>query len=77
MSRIEEEGQLHGATYGFKDRNTTFTFHGGGRWRQQNEYKYNYSYAYMPNARVVDEMGRYVLYIEGIDEAVELKREPA
>jgi hypothetical protein len=70
---IIEEGQLRGAFKGFHNRETVFEFHGGGIWRQ-NEYRYQYQYAYMPNARVVDEGGRYMLYVDGMDEPVEVKR---
>jgi hypothetical protein len=68
-----EEGQLKGAFRGFKDRDTVFEFHGGGKWRQA-EYKYLYQYAYMPSAKVVDEGGRYMLYVEDMDEPVEVRR---
>jgi hypothetical protein len=70
---VVEEGQLKGAFKGFKDRDTMFEFHVGGIWRQ-DEYKYLYQYAYMPFARVVDEGGRYMLHVEGIDEPVAVKR---
>ncbi len=30
---IVEEGQLKGSFKGFKDRETVFEFHGGGKWR--------------------------------------------
>lgn len=68
-----EEGQLKGAFKGFHNRETVFQFYAGGTWKQ-NEYKYHYHYAYMPFAKVVDEGGRYMLYVEGMDESVEVKR---
>lgn len=70
---IVEKGQLKGSFKGFHNRNTVFQFHAGGTWKQ-NEYKYQYQYAYMPFAKVIDEGGRYMLYVEGMDEPVEVKR---
>ncbi len=68
---IVEEGQLKGSFEGFKDRNTVFEFFGGQRWKQA-EYKYNYHYAYLPNAKVVQDGGRLVLHVEGINDSVEV-----
>ncbi|GMG90489.1 hypothetical protein Cmtc_17090 [Cupriavidus sp. TKC] len=48
----------------FNDQNTIFEFYGGGKWRQR-AYHYQYHYAYMPQAKVVLEDGRYVLYVAG------------
>lgn len=69
---ILADGQLKGSITGFKDRETTFEFYGGGKWRQA-EYKYHYHYAYMPRAKVVQEGGRAMLYVEGINEPVEVR----
>lgn len=69
---ILAEGQLKGSIKGFKDRDTVFEFYGGRKWRQA-EYKYLYYYAYMPRAKVVQEGGRAMLYIEGISEPVEVR----
>ena len=71
MSSIEE-GRLRGAFRGFHNRDTIFEFVGGRKWRQ-NEYRYQYQYAYMPEARVVEEGGRCMLYVEGMDEPVEVR----
>lgn len=70
---IQDQGSLKGAFKGFKDRDTIFEFVGGRKWRQA-EYKYLYHYAYMPDAKVVDEGGRCMLYVEGVDEPVEVRR---
>lgn len=70
---IVQEGRLKGAFKGFKNRDTVFEFYGGGVWRQ-NEYKYHYHYAYMPDAKVIDEGGWYRLYVDGIDDGVEVRR---
>jgi hypothetical protein len=69
---VREKGQLKGAFRGFKNRDTEFQFYGGSKWRQA-EYKYLYQYAYMPQAKVVDEDGRYMLYVEGVNEPVEVR----
>ena len=70
---VVEEGQLKGAFRGFKNRDTVFEFHGGGKWRQ-NEYKYNYHYEYMPRAKVVDDHGRYQLKVDSMSDTVEVVR---
>jgi len=72
MGRLIEEGQLHGEFRGFRDRDTVFQFHGGKTWRQA-EYKYHYHYAYMPRAKVVEEGGRDILYVEGVDDSVAVR----
>jgi len=71
---IVAEGQLKGSFKGFKNRNTIFEFRGGGGTWKQNEYKYHYHYAYSPKAKVVEEGGRYILYIDGMNESVEVKK---
>ena len=70
---VIEEGQLKGSFRGFKDRETVFEFHGGGKWRQ-NEYKYAYYYAYMPEAKVVDDRGGCQLTVDGMSDSVEVVR---
>lgn len=69
------EGQLKGAFKGFKNRDTIFEFYNGNpkTWKQA-EYKYLYHYAYMPHAKVVHEGGRYVLYVDGVADSVEVRR---
>lgn len=69
-----QEGQLKGSFKGFKNRDTIFEFHGGGKWRQA-VYQYSYCFAYMPHAKVVEVHGSYMLYVEGIDNPVEVRRE--
>lgn len=68
-----EEGQLKGSFKGFKNRDTVFEFHGGRKWRQA-VYQYSYYYAYMPRAKVVQEGSSYMLYVEGMDDAVEVRQ---
>ena len=70
---VIEEGQLKGAFKGFKDRETVFEFHGGGKWRQ-NEYNYDYYYAYMPNAKVVEDRNGVRLHVDGMSDSVEVVR---
>lgn len=69
---IVADGQLKGRFRGFKDRDTVFEFHGGRKWRQA-VYKYHYHYAYMPHAKIMQERGRYMLHVDGVDEAVEVR----
>jgi hypothetical protein len=73
MGITVQEGNLKGAFKGFKDRDTIFEFTGGGKWRQA-VYKYQYQYLYMPEARVVDEGGTYMLYVDGMNESIEVRR---
>ena len=70
---IVEEGQIKGAFKGFKNRDTIFEFYSGGKW-QQAEYKYHYYYAYMPRAKVIQDRGRYMLHVEGMNDSVEVRR---
>jgi len=70
---VIEKGQLKGSFKGFKNKDTIFQFYGGGKWRQES-YKYNYYYAYMPRAEVINEGGRYILKVEGINDSVEVVR---
>ena len=67
------EGQLSGTFNGFKDTNTTFVFQNGQKWKQA-AYKYQYHYAYCPRAKVVQESGRYVLYVDGMSGSVEVSK---
>ena len=70
---IIEQGQLKGSFKGFKNRDTTFQFYGGGTWIQAT-YLYHYHYAYMPKAKVTNEGGLFYLEVEGINEILEVKR---
>ncbi len=74
MNMIVIDGQLKGSFRGFKNRDTIFEFSSGGKkkWKQ-TEYKYLYHYAYMPRAKVVQEGSRYVLYVEGLSDSVEVR----
>jgi uncharacterized protein YjlB len=69
--RTVESGQLRGAFKGFKDRDTYFEFTGGGKWRQA-VYNYHYYYAYMPDARVLEDRGAYLIEINGMGDTVEV-----
>ena len=70
---IVADGQLKGSFKGYKNRDTVFEFYGGCSWRQA-EYKYLYHYAYMPHAKVVQEADGYMLYVEGINEPVQVRQ---
>jgi len=70
---VVEQGQLAGDFEGFNDENTVFEFHVGGKWRQAR-YHYHYHYAYMPMAKVVQEGGRQVLYVQGVGVGIEVER---
>ncbi len=69
---IVADGQLKGSFKGYKNRDTVFEFYGGCSWRQA-EYKYLYHYAYMPRAKVVQEAGGYMLYVEGVNDSVQVR----
>jgi hypothetical protein len=68
---VVKEGQLKGAFRGFHNRDTLFEFREGGSWRQ-NEYRYQYQYAYMPHAKVIQDYGRYLLYVDGMPNPIEV-----
>ena len=68
---IVSKGQLSGEFQGFNDQDTIFEFYGGRKWRQAT-YKYYYHYAYMPQAKVVQEGGRYTLHVTGLNSSVEV-----
>jgi hypothetical protein len=70
---ILEEGYLKGAVKGFNNRNTIFSFIGGGTW-MQSEYKYLYQYQYQPYARVIETHGEARIQIEGINDTALVKR---
>ena len=68
---IISNGQLSGEFKGFNDQDTIFEFYGGRKWRQAT-YKYSYHYAYMPQAKVIREGGKHVLYVTGMKGSVEV-----
>ena len=70
---IVEEGQLKGSFRGFKNRDTIFAFNGGQKWKQA-EYKYHYFYAYRPGAKVIQDGGRFIIKVEGLNDSVEVRR---
>ncbi len=70
---VVASGQLKGSFKGFKNRKTVFQFWGGKAWRQA-EYKYLYHYAYMLRAEVVQVGSRYMLRVEGVNQAVEVRK---
>lgn len=67
------EGPLKGTFNGFKDTNTIFEFQNGRKWKQA-VYKYQYHYASSPRAKVVQEGGRYILYVDGMGGSVEVRQ---
>ncbi|WP_430310004.1 hypothetical protein [Pseudomonas sp. PONIH3] len=66
------EGQLCGAFMGFKNTETVFEFYGGRKWKQA-VYQYEYFYAYMPQAKVVQEGGAYMLKVQGMSSSVAVR----
>ena len=45
-----------------------------GQIWQQTQYRYEYHYAYRPEARIVEEGGRYLLYVDGLSAPVAVRR---
>jgi hypothetical protein len=68
---VVEEGELKGVFHGFRRQGTIFEFRGGARWKQA-EHKYQYHYAYMPEAKVIEKDGVYLLEVEDMDDSVEV-----
>ncbi|MGX1021018.1 hypothetical protein AB7M33_003694 [Pseudomonas sp. Y3 TE3536] len=66
------EGQLRGAFKGFKNTDTVFECYGGRKWKQA-VYQYEYFYAYMPQAKIVQESGGYVLKVQGMSSSVAVR----
>ena len=55
------------------DGDRVFELPNGQKW-QQVRYRYRYRYRYSPRARVYNKGGRYYLEVEGMDEAIEVRR---
>lgn len=70
---IVERGQLKGGFKGFKNEKTIFEFQNGNKWKQA-EFKQNYYYSFMPNAKVIQDGGRFLLEIDGMKDSVEVSR---
>ena len=45
-----------------------------GQMWQQSDYRYEYHYAYRPEARIVEENGRNLLFVEGLSAPVVVRR---
>ena len=73
MNKCIIEGRLKGTFNGFKDTKTIFEFSNGQKWKQKS-YHYLYHYAYMPQAKVVEEKGYYMLIVEGVNDSIEVCR---
>lgn len=69
---IVEEGIIVSDFNGF-DGSSRFEFESGRVW-EQAEYKYSYHYAYRPCAIVVDGIEGVVLYVDGLNEHVRVRR---
>ena len=52
---------------------SVYRLNNGQTW-QQSRYRYEYRYAYRPEARVVEEKGRYLLYVAGLGQPVTVQR---
>ena len=52
---------------------TVYQFDNGQVW-QQSRYKYRYKYKYRPAVTVRRESGRNLLYVDGMDEPIEVRR---
>lgn len=69
---ILEDGVIVSDFEGF-DGDTRFEFESGRVW-EQAEYKYSYHYAYRPHAIVVDGINGVELQVEGMNDAVRVRR---
>lgn len=70
---VVDEGRIVSDFRGFKNRDTLFKFQ-NGRIYQQAEYRYAYRYAYRPWAAVVNGPYGLELRVEGMSEAVRVRR---
>lgn len=66
------ESQIDGEFEGW-DGDTIFKLMNGQIW-QQVEYSYAYSYAYMPDVLIYPSGSGYKMKVEGMDEAIEVRR---
>jgi hypothetical protein len=71
-ANVLEDGAIVSDFDGF-DGSSRFEFENGRVW-EQAEYKYSYHYAYRPHAIVVDGVCGLVLQVEGMNDAVRVRR---
>jgi len=71
-ANVLEDGAIVSDFKGF-DGSSRFEFESGRVW-EQAEYKYSYHYAYRPHAIVIDGISGVVLQVEGMNEAVHVRR---
>jgi hypothetical protein len=71
---LEHDSFVNGAFRGWRGRGT-YELADGSVWKQVN-YRYQYQYLYRPRARVISQGGRLLLEIEGMDDAIEVRRVP-
>ena len=72
MARVVTESKIDGEFTGWTG-DGTYKLMNGQEW-EQARYKYRYRYAYCPEARVVQEGGRYWLEVEGMDDRILVRR---
>lgn len=72
MSRKVCESQIDGEYKGW-DGHSVYRLVNGQIW-QQASYRYMYRYAYRPRVTVIEESGRYMMYVEGEQEGQHVKR---
>ena len=72
MSRIVTESRIDGDFTGWTGHGV-YRLVNGQEW-EQVRYKYRYRYKHRPKARVIQDGGKYWLEVDGMDEAIQVRR---
>jgi hypothetical protein len=67
------ESQIRGHFMGFKDENTIFELFDGSKW-QQDESKFVSHSSSMPQVKITQKVGSYILSVDGLSETVRVKK---
>ncbi|QDU57532.1 hypothetical protein [Aeoliella mucimassa] len=69
---VVAKSRIRGNFEGWKG-NGTYELENGQRW-EQTRYRYRYRYKYRPKAEVIRRGGRHYLYVECMNEPIEVRR---
>lgn len=69
---VVAKSRIRGTFEGWKG-NGIYELENGQRW-EQTRYRYRYRYKYRPKAEVIRRDSRHYLYVDCMDEAIEVRR---